>query len=696
MALRTLEAKWKAALVSILEELTEQEFKKLLFKLNTIPQGVKFGKTRQDIPHIIVQYYGTEKSISVIDKEMKLIPRNDAAVQQLLLPFVEKLKAQQQKIKEEKSKVTTDKKPKPAAEKRSKVAAESGLVAKKPKPAAEKKSKVAAGSGPVAKKPKPAAEKKSKVAAGSGPVAKKPKPAAEKKSKVAAGSGPVAKKPKPAAEKKSKVAAGSGPVAKKPKSAAGTTSKFAADSGAVAKKPKPAAVLFVSSLKDQLKSCRPDEMLPFGAVKPQQTVTQESSMQPTGSMETKMLPFGAVKPQQTVTQESSMQPTGSMETKMLPFGAVKPQQTVTQESSMQPTGSMETKMLPFGAVKPQQTVTQESSMQPTGSMETKMALRMLEAKWTAALVSILEELTEPQFSKLLFKLDSIPQGLKSGRTRQDIPHIIVQYYGTEESISVIDKEMKQIPRNDAAVQQLLLPFVENLKKKQQKIKEKKSKVTTESGPVAKKAKPAADQLKSCRPDEMLPFGAVKPQQTMTQESFMQPTGSMETKMLPFGAVKPQQTVTQESSMQPTGSMETKMLPFGAVKPQQTMTQESFMQPTGSMETKMVPVGAVKPQQTVTQESFMQATGSMETKVQSAAVQTGRITIIRIKRSNKFYTHLVVEFNDRLQTVFVTTRLLANAFGYIANDDFMERFSYEIPLTAEAKIQGNKIIEIKNR
>ncbi|XP_037605689.1 titin-like isoform X8 [Sebastes umbrosus] len=639
MALRTLEAKWKAALVSILEELTEQEFKKLLFKLNTIPQGVKFGKTRQDIPHIIVQYYGTEKSISVIDKEMKLIPRNDAAVQQLLLPFVEKLKAQQQKIKEEKSKVTTDKKPKPAAEKRSKVAAESGLVAKKPKPAAEKKSKVAAGSGPVAKKPKPAAEKKSKVAAGSGPVAKKPKPAAEKKSKVAAGSGPVAKKPKPAAEKKSKVAAGSGPVAKKPKSAAGTTSKFAADSGAVAKKPKPAAVLFVSSLKDQLKSCRPDEMLPFGAVKPQQTVTQESSMQPTGSMETKMLPFGAVKPQQTVTQESSMQPTGSMETKMLPFGAVKPQQTVTQESSMQPTGSMETKMLPFGAVKPQQTVTQESSMQPTGSMETKMALRMLEAKWTAALVSILEELTEPQFSKLLFKLDSIPQGLKSGRTRQDIPHIIVQYYGTEESISVIDKEMKQIPRNDAAVQQLLLPFVEKLKKKQQK-KKKKSKVTTESGPVAKKAKPAADTLKSCRPDEMLPFGAVKPQQTMTQES--------------------------------------------------------FMQPTGSMETKMVPVGAVKPQQTVTQESFMQATGSMETKVQSAAVQTGRITIIRIKRSNKFYTHLVVEFNDRLQTVFVTTRLLANAFGYIANDDFMERFSYEIPLTAEAKIQGNKIIEIKNR
>ncbi|XP_074466304.1 uncharacterized protein LOC141752342 [Sebastes fasciatus] len=306
MALRTLEKQWKAALVSILEELTEPQFSKLLFKLDTIPQGVKSGRTREDIAHIIVQYYGTEKSITVIDKEMKLLPRNDAAVQQLLLPFVEKLKKQQQKIKEKKSKVTTE-------------------------------------SGPVAKKAKPAA--------------------------------------------------------------------------------------------DTLKSCRPDEMLPFGAVKPQQTVKQESSMQPTGSMETKMVLVGAVKPQQTVTQESSMQ--------------------------------------------------------PTGSMETKMTLMMLEAEWKAALVSILKELTEQQFSKLLFKLDTIPQAVKFDKTRQDIPHIIVQYYGTEESISVIDKEMKLLPRNDAAVQQLLLPFVENLKKKQQKIKEKKSKVTTESGPVAKKPKPAA-------------------------------------------------------------------------------------------------------------------------------------------------------------------------------------------------------------
>ncbi|XP_074466303.1 uncharacterized protein LOC141752341 [Sebastes fasciatus] len=585
MALRMFEAKWTAALVSILEELTEPQFSKLLFKLDTIPQGLKSGRTREDIPHIIIQYYGTEESISVIDKEMKLLPRNDAAVQQLLLPFVEKLKKQQQKIKEKKSKVTTE----------------------------------------------------------------------------------------------------SGPVTKKPKAAA-----------------------------DTLKSCRPDEMLPFGAVKPQQTMTQESFMQPTGSMETKMLPFGAVKPQQTVTQESSMQ--------------------------------------------------------PTGSMETKMTLMMLEAEWKAALVSILKELTEQQFSKLLFKLDTIPQAVKFDKTRQDIPHIIVQYYGTEESISVIDKEMKLLPRNDAAVQQLLLPFVEKLKKKKQKKKKKKSKVTTESGPVAKKPKAAADTLKSCRPDEMLPFGAVKPQQTVTQESSMQPTGSMETKMtlmmleaewkaalvsilkelteqqfskllfkldtipqavkfdktrqdIPhiivqyYGTEESISVIDKEMKLLPRNdaAVQQLLLPFveklkkkkqKKKKKKSKVTTESgpvAKKPKAAADTlkscrpdEMLPFGAVKPQQTMTQESFMQPTGSMETKVQSAAVQTGRITLIRIKRSNKFYTHLVVEFNDRLQTVFVTTRLLANAFGYIANDDFMERFSYEIPLTAEAKIQGNKIIEIKNR
>ncbi|XP_039632776.1 uncharacterized protein LOC120543684 [Perca fluviatilis] len=92
----SFETNWKTVLSSILEELTEEEFRKMLFYLDKIPQGVKDGKAREEIPNLIVQYYGTEGSISEIDKIMKKIPRNDAKVQKLLRPFVEKLKKRQE------------------------------------------------------------------------------------------------------------------------------------------------------------------------------------------------------------------------------------------------------------------------------------------------------------------------------------------------------------------------------------------------------------------------------------------------------------------------------------------------------------------------------------------------------------------------------------------------------------------------
>lgn len=101
MSLKALETRWKTALTSILEQLTESEFKKMLFDLDRIPQGVKSGKVREEIPQIIIQYFGTEGSITVVEKEMKQIPRMDAAVQDKLRPFVDKLKKQQQKKKGE-------------------------------------------------------------------------------------------------------------------------------------------------------------------------------------------------------------------------------------------------------------------------------------------------------------------------------------------------------------------------------------------------------------------------------------------------------------------------------------------------------------------------------------------------------------------------------------------------------------------
>ena len=66
----------------------------------------------------------------------------------------------------------------------------------------------------------------------------------------------------------------------------------------------------------------------------------------------------------------------------------------------------------------------------------------------------------------------------------------------------------------------------------------------------------------------------------------------------------------------------------------------------------------------------------------------------IKKSNKTNTHLVVEFNKRKRNVFVTTRLLANAFGLKVDDDIERRLRSQMPLTAEATLQGNKMIYIR--
>ncbi|KAK1875223.1 putative metal-dependent hydrolase [Dissostichus eleginoides] len=58
MDLTALETKWRTALSSILDELTEVEFQKLLFNLEKIPQGKKEGQPRGNMTSFIIQYYG--------------------------------------------------------------------------------------------------------------------------------------------------------------------------------------------------------------------------------------------------------------------------------------------------------------------------------------------------------------------------------------------------------------------------------------------------------------------------------------------------------------------------------------------------------------------------------------------------------------------------------------------------------------
>ncbi|XP_078028785.1 uncharacterized protein LOC117262502 isoform X4 [Epinephelus lanceolatus] len=294
-----------------------------------------------------------------------------------------------------------------------------------------------------------------------------------------------------------------------------------------------------------------------------------------------------------------------------------------------------------------------------------MSLKIFETKWKTALTSILEELTEPQFRKLMFNLVKIPQGVKTDKTREEIPYIIIQYYGTEGSISIIDKEMKQLPRNDAAVQEHLRPFVEKLKKQRQKEKKMTTKNESASGLVAKKQKPAA----------------------VTMSKLAADSGSMTKKRKPAA-------VTMSKLAADSGSMAKKQKPaadhVGVVKPKQKTEK-----PAESTKTSQIyPAGVVKPKQEMQNSSLKPAESTKTPKVQSAPVQTGRIKILRLKMSNKTNTHLEVEFNDQTQTFFITTRLLANTLGFRADDDLALRLFFELPLTADAKIQGNKIIEMK--
>eukprot|EP00064_Thunnus_orientalis_P025972 superscaffoldBa00014705_g26422 len=90
-----------------------------------------------------------------------------------------------------------------------------------------------------------------------------------------------------------------------------------------------------------------------------------------------------------------------------------------------------------------------------------------EQKWKTSLTSILEELSNSEYKKMLLNLDKIPKKLKTGRSREEMPQIINQYYGVKQSVLAIEKIMDLIPRKDAAVQAPLRPFVDQLKKKHQ-------------------------------------------------------------------------------------------------------------------------------------------------------------------------------------------------------------------------------------
>lgn len=89
------ERSWKQTLSSILEELNKTQYKKLLMLLEI--KGSLRRKPMEEMPEIIIQHFGLKKSIIKIIEIMEKIPRRDEAIQRLLRPYKDKLRARKRK-----------------------------------------------------------------------------------------------------------------------------------------------------------------------------------------------------------------------------------------------------------------------------------------------------------------------------------------------------------------------------------------------------------------------------------------------------------------------------------------------------------------------------------------------------------------------------------------------------------------------
>ncbi|KAJ7998334.1 hypothetical protein DPEC_G00221620, partial [Dallia pectoralis] len=81
---------WRVTLMKIIEELNAEQYKKMVSLLTKIPGG-KREAGRTEMADIIIETYGSGRSITEIRRVMSEIPRNDDKILGYLLPYVQKL-----------------------------------------------------------------------------------------------------------------------------------------------------------------------------------------------------------------------------------------------------------------------------------------------------------------------------------------------------------------------------------------------------------------------------------------------------------------------------------------------------------------------------------------------------------------------------------------------------------------------------
>ncbi|XP_005951877.1 uncharacterized protein LOC102299698 [Haplochromis burtoni] len=89
---------------------------------------------------------------------------------------------------------------------------------------------------------------------------------------------------------------------------------------------------------------------------------------------------------------------------------------------------------------------------------------ILEKQWETALTEILAKLDDKEYDKMWEFVSKIPKQKKTKKLKREMPQKIIKQYGVNESIQRIKNAMNKI-RKDPGVQDLLRPFVDQLKSK---------------------------------------------------------------------------------------------------------------------------------------------------------------------------------------------------------------------------------------
>ncbi|XP_063344111.2 uncharacterized protein LOC134637591 [Pelmatolapia mariae] len=153
-----------------------------------------------------------------------------------------------------------------------------------------------------------------------------------------------------------------------------------------------------------------------------------------------------------------------------------------------------------------------------------------EKDWKTALTEILEELDEPQYKKMMFILSDIGKRVKTTKSREEMPQVIIEHYGVETSVHKIYEIMDQIPRRDAAVQDRLRPFVERLKKKQEDERRAPGPSTGATGVRALTDESVSSSSRKRKVDKTESAGSVMPKKKKTENkvSSLKSTGATKT------------------------------------------------------------------------------------------------------------------------------------------------------------------------